>query len=154
MTRSDESPQAGAYLITNPAEDGEPFGFIAGGDCWIIKAPVNHLCARGEDGTGCSRVITDGDHIVELLTGEFVHRLRAVCRDVNPDSRIAATASGRTEPGRVPALKTANFSPPSCRNNPSAIWLRAELPAHKINTRFCSVILELPARDCPLIQRC
>src|SRR5947209_7929208 len=36
------------------------------------------------------------------------------------------------------ALSTSNRSPALCRSSPSAIWLRAELPVQRINTRcFC-----------------
>src|ERR1035437_9247463 len=51
-------------------------------------------------------------------------------------SRIAAMASGRTELVFVPALEASNQVPPSCRSSPSAIWLRAEFPVHRIRTRM------------------
>src|SRR6266699_3260713 len=57
-----------------------------------------------------------------------------------PISFIAAIASGRTCEGFVPAENTSKRSPASWRNNPSAIWLRAELPVHKINTLFLTVM--------------
>src|SRR5258707_10766039 len=57
-----------------------------------------------------------------------------------PISFIAAIASGRTSEGFVPAENTSKRSPASWRNNPSAIWLRAELPVHRINTRFLAVM--------------
>jgi hypothetical protein len=57
-----------------------------------------------------------------------------------PNSRIAATASARTRVGLTPALCTSKRAPPSWRSNPSAIWLRAELPVQRINTRFRSDI--------------
>ena len=38
--------------------------------------------------------------------------------------------------GFVPALSTSYFPPPSRRNNPSPIWLRAELPVHNTKIRF------------------
>src|SRR5437762_844212 len=55
-----------------------------------------------------------------------------------PSSAITAIASGRTWLGRVPALNTAYRSPPRWRHKPSAIWLRAELPVHRISTRCLS----------------
>jgi len=53
-----------------------------------------------------------------------------------PISRITAIASGRTWVGFVPAEKTSQSGPASWRNNPSAIWLRAEFPVQRINMRF------------------
>src|SRR6185295_2426964 len=49
-------------------------------------------------------------------------------------------ASGRTLPGFVPALKTSKRCPASWRSSPSAIWLRAEFPVHRIKTRFFEVV--------------
>src|ERR1700686_5176129 len=53
-----------------------------------------------------------------------------------PSSLITAIASGLTRPGRVPALLTSKRSAASWASNPSAIWLRAELPVQRIKTRF------------------
>src|ERR1700722_4174310 len=53
-----------------------------------------------------------------------------------PSSFKTAIASDLTRPGRVPALSTSKRSPASCLSNPSAIWLRAELPVQRIKTRF------------------
>src|SRR5471030_65 len=61
-------------------------------------------------------------------------------------SRIAAMASGRTRLGFVPALATSKRSPASWRSNPSAIWLRAELPVQRISTRFFSIVISLAPR--------
>src|SRR6516164_1261952 len=58
-----------------------------------------------------------------------------------PSSFITAIASDRTLPGRVPALCTSKRSPAACRSKPSAIWLRAELPVQRINTRFFIVLV-------------
>lgn len=56
-----------------------------------------------------------------------------------PSSAITASASGRTRLGRVPALNTSIRSPAIRRNKPSAIWLRAEFPVHRINVLFLSI---------------
>src|SRR5450759_1570886 len=61
-----------------------------------------------------------------------------------PISFITAIASDRTELGLVPALKTSKPPPPSARNNPSPIWLRAELPVHSTRS-FCFVISCTPS---------
>src|ERR1022692_473629 len=53
-----------------------------------------------------------------------------------PISFMTAIASGRTELGLVPALNTSKPPPPSVRNNPSPIWLRAELPVHRTRILF------------------
>jgi hypothetical protein len=53
-----------------------------------------------------------------------------------PSSFITAIASDLTRPGRVPALSISKRSPASCLSNPSTIWLRAEFPVQRINTRF------------------
>src|SRR5436190_11832302 len=68
-------------------------------------------------------------------------------------SRIASTASGRTLDGFTPALSTSNLSPATFRKRPSAIWLRAEFPVHKIRTRF---LLRILFRYHPIekIRRC
>src|ERR1039457_4403721 len=63
-----------------------------------------------------------------------------------PISCITAIASGRTELGLVPALKTSKPTRLSARNNPSPIWLRAELPVHRTRI-FFFVILDLPVRE-------
>jgi hypothetical protein len=47
---------------------------------------------------------------------------------------MALTAFGFNPTGFVPALKTSNFSPAKWRSRPSAIWLLAELPVHRIKT--------------------
>src|ERR1019366_8721348 len=52
----------------------------------------------------------------------------------------------RTELGLVPALKTSKPPRLSARNNPSPIWLRAELPVHRTRI-FFFVILDLPVRE-------
>src|ERR1700722_13796407 len=57
-----------------------------------------------------------------------------------PSSRITAMASGRTWLGWVPALSTSKRSPASWRNNPSAIWLRAEFPVQRMRTRLLAGI--------------
>src|SRR6266852_634648 len=54
---------------------------------------------------------------------------------------MASIASGRTRLGLVPALSTSKRSPASCLRRPSAIWLRAELPVHRIRTRFLALIV-------------
>ena len=36
----------------------------------------------------------------------------------------------------TPALSTSKRSPAMCRNKPSAIWLLAEFPVQRTNTRF------------------
>src|SRR5215469_4968401 len=64
-----------------------------------------------------------------------------------PISFITAIASGRTELGLVPALKTSKSSPTSARNNPSPIWLRAELPVHSTRIRFIRFLFSI--LNCP-----
>jgi len=54
----------------------------------------------------------------------------------------------------VPALETSNRFPASCRNRPSAIWLRAEFPVQRIRTRitnFTLRIFDTPVKvpECP-----
>src|SRR5688572_30302527 len=52
-----------------------------------------------------------------------------------PASAITRTASGWTSGlGSVPALPTSYLSPWYFRRNPSAIWLRHELPVHRTST--------------------
>src|SRR6185437_9584244 len=58
-------------------------------------------------------------------------------------SCITAIASGRTMLGFVPALSTVKRSPASCRNRPSAICDRAELPVQRMSTRFFSMLLSV-----------
>src|SRR5579872_3181669 len=53
-----------------------------------------------------------------------------------PSSTMVAIASGRTRLGLVPALNTSKWPPASWRSSPSAIWLRAEFPVHRMRTRF------------------
>jgi len=53
-----------------------------------------------------------------------------------PSSHVTVIASGRTELGLVPALKTSYSLPPSSRSKRSAIWLRAELPVRRTRIRM------------------
>jgi hypothetical protein len=59
---------------------------------------------------------------------------------------MARTASGWTcGLGSVPALRTSKRSPWYLRKNASAIWLRAELPVHRIRTiGFSSALVMFP----------
>src|SRR5437879_9709835 len=62
-----------------------------------------------------------------------------------PTSAIARMASGCTRVASVPALATSKRSPASERSSPSAIWLRAELWAHR-NQPVCLFTSHLPCR--------
>ena len=75
---SDELPQAVAYLVADAAEDGEQSIIITFGGSRVVKAPVDALGLSREDGAALSRVITDGDHIVELLSEELIDRFRSL----------------------------------------------------------------------------
>src|SRR6516225_490778 len=59
---------------------------------------------------------------------------------------MTAIASGRTWPGLVPALSTSKWSAASWRRRPSAIWLRAEFPVHRISTFFLSAMRDFLLR--------
>src|SRR5262245_22437257 len=64
-----------------------------------------------------------------------------ICFDISiPISGMTSTLRGCRPFGWVPALKTSKCSPAMCRNNPSAIWLLAELPVHKNKTRLLDFI--------------
>ena len=70
--------------------------------------------------------------------GRKVEMSLLTCDEISmPAWRMAATAFGWTKPaGFVPADNDWNRSPCECRRNPSAIWLRQELPVHKNRTRL------------------
>tara|TARA_B100001013_G_scaffold205573_1_gene124717 strand:- start:264 stop:503 length:240 start_codon:yes stop_codon:yes gene_type:complete len=56
-------------------------------------------------------------------------------------------AKGWMVDGFVPALKTSKRSSPRCFNNPSAIWLRHELPVQTKSTRFISFLQLIYRQD-------
>ena len=46
---------------------------------------MNTLCVCGEHGALFVGVVTNGDHVIEVLVSELVYRLRTVFRDVDAE---------------------------------------------------------------------
>lgn len=68
---------------------------------WIRQAPMQALRGSGKEGTGLSRVVADGDHVIEGPVQELVHVLGAV-------------------PGHVDALRGHRLD--GQRVDPSDLW--------------------------------
>ncbi len=72
-------------LIADTAEFRQPpfFRALYGGR--IFKAPVNAFSASVENRATFLGVVAHSDDAVEVLPGEFLDRLRALARDVDPE---------------------------------------------------------------------
>jgi hypothetical protein len=102
---------------------------------------VNTDRFSGKDRTTFLSVVAHGNNVIELLPGISSADFER-CPEISiPIWAIDRIASGRTDDGATPALSTSNRSPAIIRKSPSAIWLRAEFPVHRIRTRFLSLIV-------------
>src|SRR5215468_1215220 len=80
-----EASQFLTNFIPHPAKDDQACRLITLYSRRVLEAPVNSLGPSGEDGTALIGVVAYGDHVIELLPQKFIHRLRTVAGNINPD---------------------------------------------------------------------
>jgi len=138
-------PQVQPQFVPHTPEHGQPLLFRALRAGRVLEGVMQPVRMARIDRAAFLRVVADGEHVIETLAREFIHRLRLDrCPEISmPSSFMTAIASGRTWPGFVPALSTSKRSQASCRNRPSAIWLLAELRVHRMRTLFLSAVRHL-----------
>src|SRR6185295_7536538 len=66
------------------------------------KAPVKAANRSRKDRANITRVITNSDDVVKMLTGHFIHGLRVLCADVNGGFGHNADRK-RVDPGWIDA---------------------------------------------------
>ena len=97
----------------------------------IVEAPMDAPGGGRKDGATFLGVVADGDDVIDDWPANSSTDFDRWPDMSMPISPITAMASERTWLGFVPALATLYAFPASWRSNPSAIWLRAELPVPK-----------------------
>jgi len=79
----------------------------------VLETVVNSHGLAGKDRAAFLGVVAHGEHVIELLAGEFVDPFERWPEISMPSSSMTVMASGRTKLGFVPALKTSKRSPAS-----------------------------------------
>src|SRR5437016_2590787 len=119
--RPTEVLQPFSYFISHSAKDGEPCPFITRRRSRIFKAPVETFCLTRKDWTLLIRVITNSNHIIELLSQEFIDGFRALVGNIYVQfvhylDRLRSYLTGRDAGTGDFKIVTSNVSQDSFRH--------------------------------------
>jgi hypothetical protein len=122
-------------LVADAAERGKPGVIVALHGGGIVERPVQPLDGGRKYRTCLARGIADRNQKIGRPIEKLVDRFRPMPRNVDSDLRHCGDRFRTHMAGLRARRVDLERSPASCRSSPSAIWLRAELPVHRIRTR-------------------
>ncbi len=101
------------YLVPDSTKLGDYLLFGSAGMCRIVKAPMVPVYLTGEYWTGLVGISANGDDGFDFLGQKFIHVLRAMSRNVDPDfphylDRLRMNITGRLGAGAFNAEKISS----------------------------------------------